>query len=99
MNIVKNISLLLVLAISFSACTNKSDITPAFDQTKLVPFSVEFDNIVGDKVLSLNNTATPYVNVKGEPFSISLLQYFISNIKLTNTNGKTYTVNADSSYF
>ncbi|SFH45381.1 MbnP family protein [Pedobacter insulae] len=99
MNILKNISLLLLLAMSFLACTNKSDITPDFDQTKLVPFSVEFDNIVGDRILSINNTATPYVNSKGEAFSISQLQYFISNIKLTSTNGKIYTVNADSSYF
>ncbi|RYG42260.1 MAG: hypothetical protein EOO01_23430 [Chitinophagaceae bacterium] len=63
----------------------------------LVPVSVEFDNIVGGQNLFLNTVN--YTNNAGEQFNISLLQYFISNIQLRKTDGTTYTVNPDSSYF
>jgi len=82
-----------------SSCSKKEDLTPEFVETNLAPFSVEFDNIVGDRTLSINNTASLYANTSGEQFSISKLQYFISNIQVTTTSGKSYTVNPDSSYF
>lgn len=88
-------SMLLVLA----ACSKKNDPTPEFEENNLAPLSVEFDNIVGERTLSINNTGSPYRNAAGEPFSISKLQYFISNISVTTAEGKTYTVNQDSSYF
>jgi len=40
-----------------------------------------------------------YTNAAGESFNISQLQYFVSNIKLTLTDGKEYTINQDDSYF
>ncbi|RZL47925.1 MAG: hypothetical protein EOO93_24810 [Pedobacter sp.] len=88
-----------ILIISISACSKNSDPTPAFDETKLAPFSIEFDNIVGDRTFSINNTASLYTNSTGEKFSISMLQYFISNIKVTTADGKNYTVPQDKSYF
>ncbi len=81
------------------ACTKKSDIAPAYNENVLVPFSVEFDNIVGDRTLTFNNTTSPYTNVAGEKFTISMAQYFISNIKVSKADGTTYTVKQDSSYF
>lgn len=63
----------------------------------LLPLSIEFDNIAGDQNLQLHTGS--YRNASGETFSITLLQYYISNIQLTNTKGVTYTVPQDSSYF
>ncbi len=81
------------------ACTKKSDVAPTYNENVLVPFSVEFDNIVGDRTLTFNNTTSPYTNAAGEKFTISMAQYFISNIKVSKADGTTYTVKQDSSYF
>ncbi len=64
---------------------------------ELAEVSVEFDNIVGGQNLFLNTVN--YANAAGETFSVSLLQYYISNIQLRRTDGSTYTVEQDSSYF
>lgn len=86
---------LLLLA----ACSKSEDSAPEFEETNLAPLSVEFDNIVGERTLVLNNAGSPYRNAAGEAFTISKLQYFISNIKVTTAEGRSYTVNPDSSYF
>ncbi|HEX2628910.1 MAG TPA: MbnP family protein [Chitinophagaceae bacterium] len=67
------------------------------NNNEMVPVSVEFDNIVGGQNLFLNTVN--YSNAAGEQFNISLLQYFISNIKLRKTDGTCYTIEQDSSYF
>ncbi|WP_461790702.1 MbnP family protein [Pedobacter sp.] len=84
---------------ALTACTKKDNLTPDFDETNLAPLSVEFDNIVGSRTLTFNNTAVPYTNAKGEPFTISMVQYFISNLELTTTAGQKFVVKQDSSYF
>jgi hypothetical protein len=95
----KNLTFIILFTTAlFSACKKDNSI-PDFDEQNLAPLSIEFDNIVGGRTLALNNTATPYTNSKGEKFSISMVQYFISNIKVTSTDGKEYTVKQDSSYF
>ncbi|MET3114922.1 hypothetical protein AAKU52_002662 [Pedobacter sp. CG_S7] len=92
--------ILMLSAILFiSSCSKNEDPAPEFVETNLAPLSVEFDNIVGERTFVINNTASLYTNAAGEKFSISLLQYFISNIKVTTAGGQTYTVNPDSSYF
>jgi len=95
----KSIFLLITITIITAACSKNNEPVPAFDESKLAPLSVEFDNIIGDRTLTLNNTTTPYTNAAGEQFTVSQLQYFISNIKLTTASGKTYTVKQDESYF
>ncbi len=95
----KLISILGLIAILFTACSKKDNLTPEFVETNLAQLSVEFDNIVGERTFSVNNTGSLYTNTHGEKFSISMLQYFISNINVTSAGGKTYTVNPDSSYF
>ncbi|MCX2574366.1 MbnP family protein [Pedobacter sandarakinus] len=82
-----------------ASCSKEDSPVPEFEEKNLAPFSVEFDNIVGDRTLSFNNSATPYINAKGEAFTISMLQYYISNIKLATADGKTYAVKQDDSYF
>lgn len=81
------------------ACSKKSDPAPEFQEKNLASLSVEFDNIVGERTLTFDNTGSPYRNAAGEAFTVSRLQYFISNIKVTTAAGNTYTVNPDSSYF
>ena len=96
----KNIYLsLLCIAMLLSSCSKKDDVAPDFNESNLAQLSVEFDNIVGDRTLALNNSANLYTNAAGEKFSISSLQYFISNIEVSTTAGKVYVVNQDSSYF
>jgi hypothetical protein len=79
-----------------SGCNKDTDM-PIDNTEELVPVSIEFDNIVGGQNLFLNSTN--YSNAAGETFNVSLLQYFISNIKLRKTDGTFYTVEQDSSYF
>lgn len=60
-------------------------------------FVLTFDNMVGSEDLKLN-TGT-YTNSTGEQFSVSLLNYFVSNIRLKRADGSEYVVPQDSSYF
>lgn len=83
------------MAIVMLASCKKNEVTP--DSNELAPLSVEFDNIVGGQNLHLNTGS--YKNKKGETFSITNLQYFISNISVTKTDGTEYLVPQDSSYF
>lgn len=78
-----------------TAC--KKDTDTGFNQNNMATLSIEFDNIVGGQNLQLN-TGT-YYTASGDTFSVSLLQYFISNIKVKKTDGTEYTVPQDSSYF
>ncbi|HWW39159.1 MbnP family protein [Pedobacter sp.] len=91
--------LLCSLMLVFLACSKKDSVTPEFQEGNLAPLSVEFDNIAGERTLTFDNTGSPYKNAAGEAFTVSRLQYFISNIKVTTSTGNTYTVNQDSSYF
>ncbi|ASZ09928.1 hypothetical protein KTO58_26280 [Chitinophaga pendula] len=86
---------IITLAI-FSSC-KKESATPAYNEKKLATLSIQFDNIVGEKNLQLNTGV--YTNASGEQFSVSTLQYYISNIKVTTSGGQAYTVPQDSSYF
>lgn len=89
---------LLLVAVSstmlYASCKKDSHDPPSGE---LVPVTVEFDNIVGGQNLFLD--AVNYTNAAGEQFNISLLQYYISNIRLGKTDGTVYTVPQDSSYF
>jgi hypothetical protein len=81
--------------LSFSACDLlNGDSFNANDKGKL---EISFDNVVGDQDLSL--TAKTYKNASGEDFTVTKLQYFISNIKLKTSAGKEYAYPQDQSYF
>lgn len=53
--------------------------------------SLEFENRVGGQSLLLVNQT--YQNAQGESFTISKLNYFISNVSLKNTSGQVITFN------
>jgi hypothetical protein len=59
--------------------------------------AVEFDNIAGTADLQLNTGS--YTNAGGQTFTVTKLKYFVSNFKLTDINGKVYTVPQDECYF
>ena len=84
------ISLFLFLAV-LGACQNDL-VEPKYGTVQL-----KFDNVVGAQDLSLDNTT--YTNGSGEPFVVTKLDYFISNIKLKKADGSEYVVPQDSSYF
>ncbi len=85
---------LYVAIISLMAC-KKDGVT--YDEDKMSDLKIKVDHVVGNRTLELNTGV--YTNAVGEQFSVSQLMYFVSNIKLTNTNGKVYTVPQDESYF
>ncbi len=58
---------------------------------------LRFNNVAGKQSLQLDSGV--YTNALGEKFSVALLQYFISNIQFTATDGQQYIVPQDSSYF
>lgn len=95
MNFKAYFSIIAVAALSllFITSCNKEEFN-VNDKGNLV---IEFDNVVGDKDLQLN-TGT-YVNAAGETFSVSLFQYYISNIKFKTEDGREYVVPQDQSYF
>ncbi len=88
--------LLVILCLLFVACGKVDDVTPDYNEEHLVPLVVEFDNVMGDRAFQLN---AEYTNASNEKFKVDMLQYFISNIKLTAISGEEFVVNQDSSYF
>jgi hypothetical protein len=59
--------------------------------------TLQFDNVAGDEDIRLDSGI--YTNAANEKFSISLLQYFISNIQFTGIDNKQYILPQDSCYF
>ncbi|WP_231390055.1 MbnP family protein [Sphingobacterium pedocola] len=86
---------LIAFCFLLSACKKDDDI---IDETKMGDFSIEFDHIVGEDRLYIDPNYL-YRNGKGEQFSIRILMYYISNIKLYKADGSSYTVSQDDSYF
>ncbi|MGN7889403.1 MbnP family protein [Dyadobacter sp. 22481] len=82
-----------LLMVSCSFPDEKDDTDPIETGT----IQLQFDNIVGNQDLQLDSTR--YVNASGEDFTVSKLNYYISNIKLTRIDGRVFTVPQDSSYF
>lgn len=93
----RHFSIAALAAILFLASCKKEGKEPDFNQNELAPLSVEFDNIVGGTNLYLNSTT--YTNAAGEDYSVTLLQYYVSNIKVYKADGTEYVVPQDSSYF
>lgn len=79
--------------IGVASCENTDKIDPNITNNVML----EFDNIVGNKDLVLNDAQ--YTNANGENFNVTLLKYYISNISLKNENGETVTIPKDESYF
>lgn len=81
-------------SIIFTSCSSSD---PVVDPATKGTINIEFDNVVGDRQLKLNTDT--YQNAAGENFTVSILNYYISNIKLLKADGSSYVVPQDSSYF
>lgn len=79
-----------LFANNFASYAQKSN----SDSAKL---TLEFNNVVGNTPLKLQDES--YINEAGEKFNITTFNYFISNIKLHEKDGKEYVIPQDSSYF
>src|SRR5678816_526081 len=90
----KTIFCLFSLIFTLAACKKESN---PYDANFRGSLGLEFDNVVGEEDLKLNTGS--YTNASGETFTVRSLRYFISNIRLTRTDGSEYTVPQDSSYF
>jgi hypothetical protein len=89
----KLIFLLLISIVAFVSVSCDDDDSSL---TGTGTVTIEFDNRIGEEQLELN---TEYTNASGEAFSISKLNYYISNVILTTTGGQDFVVPQDSSYF
>src|SRR5690606_34270527 len=79
------------LAATIISCES-DDINP----TETGSLILEFDTRAGDENFELNKD---YENASGETFRLTKLNYYVSNIILTTTDGTDYVVPQDSSYF
>jgi hypothetical protein len=68
-----------------------------YDNSVKANLSVEFDNVVGATDLQLNTGS--YTNAAGESYKITKLKYYVSNFKVTKTDGSAYTVPQNDCYF
>ena len=89
--------LIPALAIIMMCLSCKKDKAPEFLPGDTGSLTIDFDNVVNGNDLELNTRN--YTNVTGESYSISTMNYYISNIKLKNVDGSEYTVPRDNSYF
>ncbi len=89
----KIILLATALVTLFTSCSKET----TFDIEKTGKVKIKFDHIANGKKLILNTES--YTNNSNESFTVSLLKYYVSNIKLTNQNGEVYTVPQKDSYF
>lgn len=90
----------LIFAISFTACKKDEENKPA-PTTPVTPtgsLEISFDHMVGSRPLELDSNIK-YVNTEGDTFSVSVFNYYISNIKLKKTDGTEYVVPQNDSYF
>ena len=85
----------LLIGLTVFSCNTK-DLDKSFDPLP-GKLSLVFDNVMGTSDLKL--TTGSYQNELGEAFTVTKFNYFISNIRLHNADGSTYTVPQDSSYF
>jgi hypothetical protein len=79
----KNLLLIATTAILFSAC--QADGIEPINPNDKNNLTIEFDNIVGSQNLAIETTQ--FINASGEDYTITNLNYFISNISLKKTDG------------
>lgn len=65
--------------------------------TSTAQVTLRFNNLAGTAKLILDSAT--YKTPAGDPFTVSLLQYYISNIELFKSNGEKYIVPKTASFF
>jgi hypothetical protein len=77
----------------FTACKKEETIDPNEKGTVLL----EFDNVLGNQNLVLNSAT--YKNGNGDDYTVSMFNYFVSNVKLLKADGTEYAIPQEESYF
>lgn len=85
---IKRLSIILSLIILSLASCKKEDVT--LNTEEKGTFTLEFENVVNGSPLVLNTQT--YSNANGDRFNISVFKYYVSNIKLTKSDGSVYAV-------
>jgi len=75
------ILILAILSVTIYSCEKADEIGPN-DKNSL---SLNFDNMVGTEDLVMGSKT--YTNTSGEKFTVTTLNYFISNIELKKADG------------
>ena len=88
--------LTIVVLLSIFSC-KKEDVKPIETPQKYGSMLLKFDNRIGIEELSLNGVT--YQNRFGENFTVSQVDYYISNISLTRQDGTIFTIPKDSCQF
>lgn len=94
-NTLAALAVLATLVLPFSCDKDNDAVFGPNDKGSII---LEFDNVVGSQNLQLNGPQT-YTNANGDQFNVTLLNYYISNIKLKKSDRTVYTVPQDSCYF
>lgn len=88
--------LAIMVLLSFSSCDDDDNVTGG-DQAEFGQVEVEFDNVIGSndnqRGFSLSDLGSEdynYTTAAGQTFNVSLLRYFISNVRLEGDNGLVY---------
>lgn len=84
----------LATSLFFQGCKKQTD-DPDPDSAGKITF--EFRQTVGQQNLAMNGAV--YQNSLGEQFSVTMLNYYVSNISLVREDGSLYTVPQNDSYF
>ena len=88
---------IIFIAAAFATLLASCSKETTFDTATTGKVKIKFDHIAHGKNLVLDTEL--YTNNSNETYSISMLKYYISNIKLTKTNGDIYEVPQNDSYF
>lgn len=88
-NYLKSALLLLSISAVAVSCKKKKDPEPVTPTVTSAEVHMNFKNYAGNDALQLNSGT--YTTAQGESITISKFNYYISNIKLTATDGSVYT--------
>ncbi|MCU0329487.1 MAG: hypothetical protein MUC47_00740 [Candidatus Kapabacteria bacterium] len=92
----KSVVAVLCLVTILAGCSTDEETTapPAVDEIGSIRLKI--DNVYGTKELALGAN---FMTAGSETITIETLKYFVSNVRLQRTDGTTYVVPQDASYF
>lgn len=93
------LSFLLAFGLLQTSCNEKNPPSPEppGSSSENGTIGIMFSNVVGDADLELHTGS--YLNGLNQPFTITVLKYFVSNFEFIKEDGTIYTVPQDSCYF
>jgi len=94
----KNLTLIIIALFLVIACEDdKQEELPITNETQLINVTLDFENTINNKAISLGDTQ--YTNGSNELYTISELKYIVSKIVLIKANGDEFAYPVEKSYF